>query len=288
MYHAKRERTAGWQLYVEGLHDPSTPATTLEDDLRLALDFDQLRVRYLPVVTLGGGELVGFEALVRWQHPTRGLLSPADFIPLADHARLAAPITDFVLTVAGRQLEIWRRRLGTQLGLSVNVAPRQLTSAAGAQRLLTLLRRTGFPLGDLTCEVTESAFGDAKVVAALAELRGHGIRIALDDFGTGSSSLTQLTRLPLDVLKLDRSVVANLAGNPAVAEAFVQLARILRLDTVAEGVETAEQVAELLRLGCRTGQGFHYCEPLDAVDVDAWLDGRSASFGQPAQHFQGV
>jgi EAL domain-containing protein (putative c-di-GMP-specific phosphodiesterase class I) len=168
------------------------------------------------------------------------------------------------------------------------VAPRQLTSAAGAQRLLTLLRRTGFPLGDLTCEVTESAFGDAKVVAALAELRGHGIRIALDDFGTGSSSLTQLTRLPLDVLKLDRSVVANLAGNPAVAEAFVQLARILRLDTVAEGVETAEQVAELLRLGCRTGQGFHYCEPLDAVDVDAWLDGRSASFGQPAQHFQGV
>jgi diguanylate cyclase (GGDEF)-like protein/PAS domain S-box-containing protein len=293
MYHAKRERTAGWRLFVDGLHDPSAPAPALEDDLRLALDFDQLRVRYLPVVELGSGDLLGFEALVRWQHPTLGLLPPEQFIPLADQARLAGPITDWVLRIAGRQLAAWQQRLGSRLGLSVNVAPRQLATAESVRQILTTLRETGLPPGDLTLEITEGALAHADhVVAALAELRGHGIRIALDDFGTGSSSLAHLTRLPLDVLKLDGRFVAELNGTPAaspVAETFVQLGRILRLDTVAEGVETAEQAAELRALGCRTAQGYHFAGPLDEAAIDQWLAGRSAPpLGQPAQHFQGV
>jgi len=269
MYHAKRDRS-GSRSYVEGMHDPSAPSTTLEDDLRTAVRDGRLWLAYQPVVSLLTGEITEIEALVRWDHPTQGLLLPESFLPLAEQSGLIEEIGEWVLAEACRQMRRW-----PSIRLAVNLSPRQLDAPDSVERLIAVATAAGFDPGDLTCEVAESACVDAPdLVARLTELRGHGVRIALDDFGTGHSSLRHLTRLPVDVLKLDHCFVAELDGTPAgsaVAEAVIRLGRILQLDTVAEGVETAAQAAELTLLGCRAGQGHLYARPVDATRMDEML-----------------
>ncbi|MFG1608956.1 putative bifunctional diguanylate cyclase/phosphodiesterase [Actinoplanes sp. NPDC049265] len=275
MYHAKRDRS-GWRAYVAGMHDPAVPVTTLEDDLRDAIRDGQLSLAYQPVVSLITGEITEVEALVRWNHPVRGRLLPEAFLPLAEQSGLIGAIGDWVLAEACAQAVRW-----PGVRLAVNLSPRQLDADDAADQLLAVLAGTGFDPGDLTVEIAETACVDApELVDRLTELRGHGVRIALDDFGTGHSSLRHLTRLPVDVLKLDDCFVAELDGTPAgsaVAEAVIRLGRILELDTVAEGVETEAQAAELTLLGCRSGQGFLYSAPLDATRMDELLRSTSGA-----------
>ena len=272
MYHAKRDPATNWRCYVEGLHDPSVSAAALEDDLLRAVSEDQLQVHYQPVVDLITGELAGFEALVRWVHPNLGLLQPRDFIALAEQSHRIGLIGDWVLTTACQTVRQWQVTAGTRLGLSVNLSRRQLDQPDSVERILAILRRTGFAPEDLSLEITEGVALDGDdVVARLAHLQRQGIRIALDDFGTGHSSLRHLSRLPVDVLKIDQHFVAELDGSrvgSAVAEAVIRLGHILNLDTVAEGIETAAQAAELTLLGCRAGQGFFYAHPLDVRQVE--------------------
>jgi EAL domain-containing protein (putative c-di-GMP-specific phosphodiesterase class I) len=236
----------------------------LAEELAGAAGRGELRVHYQPIVDIGTGTPSGFEALVRWQHPTRGLVPPLDFIPVAERTGLIYDIGLHVLDQACRDMVDVRQYI------SVNLSPRQLQRDTLIHDVLAVVRRTGIAPDRLVLEVTESAIVDDSAIGVLTTLRGHGIRIAVDDFGTGYSSLHYLTRLPVDVLKIDRSFVAELDGTPtgaAIAEAVIRLAQVLRLRTIAEGIETPEQAAELVALGCHTGQGYLYAPPRPADEA---------------------
>ncbi|GIJ51880.1 hypothetical protein Val02_87660 [Virgisporangium aliadipatigenens] len=278
MYAAKRRQHSGWRLYSEETMRQDREAAALREDLLRAVDADQLRVLYQPIVALATGALVAVEALVRWHHPTRGVVPPAEFIPVAEELGVIDDIGAWVLEQASRQVRRWQERLspGRTLHLSVNFSAHQLRRPALAAEVLETLRRTGLDPRDLVLEITESALvDDDSAVPQLHELRGHGVRVALDDFGTGYSSLRYLTRLPVDILKLDRCFVAELNGDPegsAVAEAVIRLGQILHLDTVAEGIEDPAQATELTLLGCRNAQGFHFARPLPPEALTALLE----------------
>jgi diguanylate cyclase (GGDEF)-like protein/PAS domain S-box-containing protein len=277
MYRVKRQKSLGWQLYVEGMTDHDVDAAALESDLRHAVQAGDLRLQYQPIVALGSGDLVGVEALVRWEHPSRGWLTPQAFIPLAEQAGIIGELGEWVLEHACRQVRRWQQRVapGRRLSLSVNLAPAQLELQTLVGSVQAILHRTGFEPGDLVLEVTETALvNDQSAIPQLLGLSRHGIRIALDDFGTGYSSLRYLTLLPVDILKLDRCFVAELNGTPegsAVADAVVRLGQILHLHTIAEGIENAAQAAELTLMGCQAGQGYHYSRPLDPARIEALL-----------------
>jgi EAL domain-containing protein (putative c-di-GMP-specific phosphodiesterase class I) len=249
------------------------------NDLRRATLDGQLRLQYQPIVDIGNGTVLGFEALVRWQHPTRGLLPPGAFVPLAEQTGLIDLVGAWVLRHACQQMRDWRRAHPglSRLSLSVNVAPRQLEESSLVTVVEDALRETGFDPHDLVLEVTESALvRDQSAVPQLTALNELGVRIALDDFGTGYSSLRYLTRLPVDTLKLDRNFVAELNGTKqgsAVAESVIRLGQALHLDVVAEGIEQPAQAAELALLGCRAGQGYLYAPPLSPSEVDTLLSG---------------
>jgi len=279
MYGAKRRQTHNFQLYVDGMRDPAIDALALDDELRHAVGNGELRLHYQPIVALDGGDLIGFEALMRWQHPTRGLLPPSEFIPLAEQTGTISELGAWALEHASRQVLDWQQQVpaGRRLKLSVNLSPHQLERTDLVTEVLTILRRTGFHPDDLVLEVTETALvKDESAIPLLTALRAEGIRIALDDFGTGYSSLRYLTRLPVDILKIDRCFVAELNGTgsaSAVAEAMVRLAQVLHLETVAEGIEDAAQLTELTLLGCQSGQGYHFARPLEAGAVDRLIAG---------------
>jgi diguanylate cyclase (GGDEF)-like protein/PAS domain S-box-containing protein len=287
MYRAKREKTHGWKLYVEGMQDHRSDAGALEDDLRRALDNDELEVFYQPVVDLETERIVGMEALARWQHPSRGWLPPVTFIPLAEETGLIGALGAMVLRQATVQLVQWQRRWpqGPHLTLSVNLSPRQLERQTLVAEIRGILENTGVDPRDVVLELTESAAVDDPAVAPkLRALGDLGLRIALDDFGTGYSSLRYLTELPVDLLKIDRRFVDKLDGSPkgaAVTEAVIMLAGVLQLDVIAEGVETVEQASELLLRGCRKAQGFLFAKPVDAEAMVALLDQDRAG-AQPA------
>jgi EAL domain-containing protein (putative c-di-GMP-specific phosphodiesterase class I) len=234
--------------------------------LHRAITEGQLFLEYQPIVELGDGHLRGVEALVRWQHPTRGVVPPADFIPAAERTGLIVPLGDWVLREACRQLAAWP---ADSLILNVNITAHQLSDPGFVGRVAATLADTGITPTRLTLEITESTaveLGDA--VTNLAELRRMGIRIALDDFGTGRSTLTMLHELPVDQLKLDRSFTQDTGGTRAtMPAAVIALARAVDLDIVAEGIETEEQARRLSALGYRYAQGYHFARPLPASAV---------------------
>jgi diguanylate cyclase (GGDEF)-like protein/PAS domain S-box-containing protein len=286
MYSAKRRKVGTWQLYVDGMAEDETSTAALELDLRHAIRDDQLRLQFQPIVDLGTGVLRGLEALVRWEHPVHGLLGPTAFVPLAEKQGLIAELGGWVLETACTEALRWQRD-GRRVSVSVNLSPRELDRGPLVERVLTILRRTGFDPTDLVLEVTENALVDETVIPQLATLSAHGVRIALDDFGTGYSSLRYLTRLPVDMLKLDRCFVAELNGTSegaAVADAVSRLSTVLRLDVVAEGIENAAQVDELRRLGFRAGQGFHFSRPLDPEQVDKLISEQALTLLPDGQH----
>jgi diguanylate cyclase (GGDEF)-like protein len=275
MYASKRTGTHSWQLYDPSMVDRRARDAALADDLAQALTGGQLHVLYQPLVSLSDTRPAGVEALLRWQHPVHGLISPLEFIPIAERTGLINRIGLWVLEQACRQVRQWQldHPAARTLYASVNVSPRQLQEPTLVADVLDVLRRTGLAAGHLVVEVTESATVDELVaIPVLRELRRHGIRVAIDDFGTGYSSLHYLTRLSVDILKIDRSFVAELDGTAegsAVTEAVIRLSQVLHLTTVAEGIETEAHAAELQRLGCTIGQGYLYARPLPAEELPA-------------------
>jgi diguanylate cyclase (GGDEF)-like protein len=281
MYLAKAQGKQRLVVYADGMAQEARGKADLLEGLSAALTERQLTVHYQPVVSLRGGDATGYEvtsyeALLRWNHPQRGLVPPGDFVPLAEDTGLIVPIGAWVLGEAARQAVAWSREAGRPIGMAVNLSPRQLASDDVLATVTAVLAETGLPAAQLTLEVTESVLVQdvERVVDRLGSLRALGVRISIDDFGTGYSSLSYLRRLPADTIKIDRSFVTDLAQDGAsrtLVSSIIELARSLQLDVVAEGVEDAAQRSVLQSLQCSHAQGFLFARPQPA---DAQLPGR--------------
>ena len=273
MYEAKGQGKGRYVVYAPEMDQRGAEQARVAADLRAAFDDGQLHLLYQPIVSLHDGSLYGVEALVRWQHPQRGTIGPVTFIPAAERTGLIVPLGAWILTEACRQAVRWQQELGAAAPrtVSVNVSARQLREAGFATEVAAILRRTGLAPERLTIEVTETAVFDGGVALdELHAIKALGVAIALDDFGTGHSSLGLLRTCPVDVLKVDKSFVDTITEggeHAVVADALIRIADGLHLRAVAEGVETAEQAAELRRLGYGLAQGYHFGRPMPAAEV---------------------
>jgi diguanylate cyclase (GGDEF)-like protein/PAS domain S-box-containing protein len=267
MYEAKARGEGGWQHYLPGMQPRGVELDRATADLRRGLDAGELFLLYQPVVLLPGGDLVGAEALVRWQHPERGLVGPFEFIGVAEQSGLIVDLGRWVLREACAQMARWGPAAPPTI--SVNVSARQLQDESFADEVALALRDAGLPPGRLTVEITEStAVGGEVTAESLTRLRRLGVRLSLDDFGTGQSTLTLLATFPVDQIKLDRSFVPD-ADSDVIAAAVLQLARGFGVEAVAEGVETAAQAEHLAALGYDRAQGYHFGRPMSGDDLVA-------------------
>jgi EAL domain-containing protein (putative c-di-GMP-specific phosphodiesterase class I) len=271
MYKAKGAGKARYALFDTSLHTEVANRLRLEGDLRRAIDDGQLTVMYQPVYELASGRLAGFEALVRWEHPTDGPIDPHAFLSIAEETGLMVRVSDFVLHCACRQLQQWHQTGPAYAGLTVNVniSGHDLAHPTFAARVSRAIIESGLPAQYLTLELTENILMARlePALQALAELRQLGVSLAVDDFGTGYSSLSHLATLPIDSLKIDRSFVARLevgSKEAAVVRSIVLLGSSLGKDVVAEGIETPSQLEQLRAMGCAYGQGYLMARPLDA------------------------
>jgi diguanylate cyclase (GGDEF)-like protein len=278
MYHAKSLGKSRYEVFDAHMRATVTARLELETDLRRALERGEFRNFYQPIVVLATGEVVGFEALMRWQHPTRGLLGPEKFIPVAEETGLIRDLGWWSLGEACQRLKEWRSQVGPdrELIMSVNLSIKQFMQPNLVQNIGTLLSDLGLPSNVLKLEITESTVMEdpSAAVLMLQKMKEMGIRLAIDDFGTGYSSLSYLHRFPLDTLKIDRSFISGeLKGlnGIEIARTVMPLAKNLHLDVVAEGVETAEQVQELRKLECKYAQGYYFSAPLSADDAGSLL-----------------
>ena len=278
MYRAKAAGKARYVVFDPAMHERAVSRLLLEADLRVALHRGELRLHYQPVLALQADRVVGFEALVRWQHPKRGLLRPAEFISVAEETGLIQPLGNWTLSEACRQAHEWIRRFDDDtLIMAVNVSAKQFADPELGRFIAEVLRHTALPPANLRLELTESvAMDDAERSAqTFAELKQLGVRIAIDDFGTGFSSLSYLYRFPVDVLKMDAAFVTRLQADPAsreIVRAIIALAAALDLRVVAEGIESARDLAELQQLGCDFGQGYYLAHPLEPHDAAMFLE----------------
>jgi diguanylate cyclase (GGDEF)-like protein len=275
MYAAKASRS-GIEVY-DPIHDQHAPERlALLGDLRRALeDPDQLALHYQPKLSIDTDTLVGVEALLRWNHPTRGMISPADFIPVAEGTGLIHPLTTHTLTVALRQARRWMEQ-GHPIPVAVNISTRCLLDLALPTKIGALLQDHGVPADLLRLEITESTLmaDPTRALTVLTQLADHGIRLSIDDFGTGFSSMSYLKRLPVDELKVDRSFVTDMTTETAdqvLVRSVVELGHNLGLHVVAEGVENPETLHALADLGCDIAQGYHLGYPAPAHEIDNWF-----------------
>lgn len=281
MYRAKELGRARTEVFDECLRARLEEQLSMERDLRHGLAAGELRLAYQPVISLATGEVRSVEALLRWDHPERGVLMPGDFLPAAEESGLIVHVGDHVLTEAFRQAAIWRLRFGDDapLPIHVNLAARQLGQATLVDTVLRLLEQTGARASDIALEITESAVIENRLLASdmLRNLKAIGFEILLDDFGIGYSSLGYLQQLPIDVLKIDSSFIDGLGDGEqrasAIVKAIVGMADALAIDVVAEGVETDEQAELSHALGCDLAQGYLFAHPVGPEEVEA-LAGR--------------
>ena len=277
MYQAKRGGKECVFTFNASLADESRERSKLEQQLRDAIVRQEFRLVYQPQVRCSDNKVIGLEALIRWEHPTRGLIPPSDFIPIAESTGMINEIGAWVINEAVRQLDAWQSILAEDMRISINIAAPQFQLAGFCDQVLDALEKYSVRPELLELEVTESVvMHDVKsVVARLDRLRKAGVRIAIDDFGTGYSSLSYLQELPLDVLKIDRTFVNRLCDNSdqtSLVNTILLMAGGLGLETVAEGVELPEQRDEIMRLGCDLIQGFLYSRPVSATDIPATID----------------
>jgi diguanylate cyclase (GGDEF)-like protein len=278
MYRAKERGRGRFELFDDLLRERVLTRLRTETELRRALERDELRVVFQPVVDLGDGSVVAVEALVRWQHPDRGLLEPMEFIPVAEDSGLIGPLGRWVLEAACREGAALQKRFPRPdpLLLCVNTSAHQIADAAFPAEVAAIARRSGLAPGSLALEITETVLMEEAhaPVTVLAQLRDYGLRLMLDDFGTGYSSLGYLKRFPLDVVKVDRSFIAGLGRDDedsAIVAAVISMAHTLGLTVVAEGVERDEQVDQLRRLGCDRVQGRLLARPLPAGELEVLI-----------------
>jgi EAL domain-containing protein (putative c-di-GMP-specific phosphodiesterase class I) len=272
---AKRRR-GDVAIYSPGWDVHSLDRMQLAADLRRAVERGELRLHYQPIVSLRSGAIEEVEALVRWQHPLRGLIPPAEFIPLAEDTGMIVPIGRWVLEEACRQAVVWRSHFSAaeSLVMSVNLSARQFQHTDVPADVSAVLRSTGLQARALKLEITESvAVDDAEMgLASLALLKGVGVQLAIDDFGTGYSSLGCLKRIPADTLKIDKGFIDGLGINPqdsAIVAAIIAFAKGVGMSTTAEGVEEAEQLARLRELGADRVQGYYCSRPMPAEQIEA-------------------
>jgi diguanylate cyclase (GGDEF)-like protein len=282
MYRAKDRGKARYEIFNMEMHTRAVTLLRLETDLRRAIDNEELCVYYQPIVSVANGQLHGFEALVRWRHPERGIVSPTDFISLAEETGLILPIGLNVLREACRQLRKWQQQSLAErdLVISVNLSGKQLAQPDLVERIKEVLDETQLMPWHLKLEVTETVVMENPEVAAvtLARLRGLGVLLSIDDFGTGYSSLSYLNRFPLDILKIDRSFISTMNQsdeNLQIVKTIVTLAGNLGMQVIAEGVETEEQFLQLKLLKCQYAQGFLFSEPMHAARADMFILNRT-------------
>jgi diguanylate cyclase (GGDEF)-like protein len=289
MYAAKTAGRAGVRVFDTAMHTRAVQRLDFEAALRRAVIRQQFTVRYQPVVELAGGRLAGMEALVRWDHPDRGLVMPGEFVSLAEDTGLIVPIGRWVLHAACQAARDWQRRFPLQPHpfLSVNLSVRQLQQPDLLEDVAGALDASGLDPGELMLEITESvlAADQQAMLERLGGLRALGVHLAIDDFGTGYSALAYLRSLPVDTLKLAKPFVDGLllgVEEAALTNAILRIADLLDLQVIAEGIEQQAQARELERLGCRFGQGFHFARPLDQFAVEALLLAEQGRRSRPA------
>jgi diguanylate cyclase (GGDEF)-like protein len=284
MYEAKKQGKSQHQVFSPGMNEASWRQLEVEGELRIALEQQQFEVFYQPILDLDSGETSELEALVRWDHPRRGLIPPSEFISAAERSGQIDPLGLWVLTEACMNAVAWQAssERHRSVRVSVNISARQLRDPEFSSRVTKILAEAGLDPHLLTLEITESSMLDEhrSAVASLQALRGMGVRIAVDDFGTGFAALGTLKLYPIDSLKIDRSFVAGLgddAQNTAIVHAVIAFAKTLELQVTAEGIETTGQLEQLRALGCDHGQGYYFARPLPQVSVQPYLQGNADS-----------
>ncbi|MDH3468641.1 MAG: EAL domain-containing protein, partial [Gammaproteobacteria bacterium] len=276
MYHAKKNEKGTFHFYSQHMNTLALKRFTLERDLRKAIENDELRLLYQPLVDCITGTVKGIEVLVRWEHPRQGLISPASFIPLAEDTGLIIPLGEWVLRNACMQAKAWREKGFEAMKISVNVSYLQFRRRGFAETVQAILKETNMPTECLDIELTESSVMQAPAddLKTLETIKSWGVQISMDDFGTGYSSLASLRNLPIDTLKIDRSFVKNIISDnddAVIVTVIINMARLLKLKVVAEGVETVDQLKFLQREGCDTIQGFLISRPISSEEIEPFL-----------------
>ena len=274
---AKTKGASHFHFFTPSMNQRAIERNRLETDLRLAIEKEQFILYYQPQVDLRSGHIVGMEALIRWKHPDRGRIAPADFIGLAEETGLIVPVGAWVIRTACAQMKTWQHLGFKDLRMSVNISSRQFADERLATTIASVLRVTGLAPAHFQLELTESlVMADVeRGIGMLRDLKALGVSLAVDDFGTGYSSLAYLKRLPIDTLKIDRSFVNDITSSPddaIIVKSIISLAHNLRLRVVAEGVETPDQLAFLQVNGCNEIQGYHFSPPLPAADFTRLLE----------------
>ncbi|MCU7842930.1 MAG: EAL domain-containing protein [Candidatus Thiodiazotropha sp. (ex Monitilora ramsayi)] len=271
MYKVKRAGKNGYAFYAEEMKSHFSQSLDIENGLRRAISTDELCLYYQPQYDILNGKMVGVEALVRWQHPDKGLIQPCEFIDVAEESGLIVPLGEWVLRKACSDIRRWMDEESVQLSLAVNISVQQLELEQFVAKTLKIIKRLNLPKNILELEITEHAIMQDmdKAIQTLSQLANKGVRIAIDDFGTGYSSLGYLQTLPINTLKMDRSFVQGIksTGDNSIINAIIAMAKGLNLDLIAEGVEHQPQIDHLLSSGCRLAQGFYYCRPLPEKDL---------------------
>jgi diguanylate cyclase (GGDEF)-like protein/PAS domain S-box-containing protein len=278
MYSAKEQGKARYEVFSKSLHELAVKRLSIETDLRRGIERQEFCVYYQPITSLATGRLEGFEALARWQHPEKGLISPADFIPIAEETGLIIPLGKWLLQEACQQLKTWQDKYAgyEHLKMGVNLSGKQLLESDLIAQIDRILEETGLPSKNLKLEVTESILMENLELATkmLLKLRERNIQLSIDDFGTGYSSLSYLHRFPVNTLKIDRSFISEIQpnnNNSAIVKVIVTLAHMLNMDVIAEGIETNSQLLELKSLQCEQGQGYLFAKPLSSKEAEALL-----------------
>jgi EAL domain-containing protein (putative c-di-GMP-specific phosphodiesterase class I) len=278
MNRAKQSHKNQYKIFAEGMQTQSIDRLTIESDLRQAIANQEFELLYQPIFSLKTDILKGFEALVRWNSPSRGVVSPNDFINIAEETDLIIPISKWVLEEGCRQFKEWQNELGldASITISINLSSRQFSQNNLKSQVEQILDSTGLDPSALKLEITESTVMDDIEEAAkmLKDLKTLNVRLSVDDFGTGYSSLSYLSTFPIDTLKIDRSFVEKIQtgnDNLAIPNALVMLGHSLDMDIIAEGIETVAQLEILRQIGCEFGQGFYFSKPLNKADATTFI-----------------